>query len=393
MEKRFFYLWEVEMNNIKIEVISPVHVGDNENKNLSSLSDFIVENTKIKIIDHKKLENIFFENPHIMEDYIKEVKKHSGTSFSIKSFLIKHKIAFNEITSEESIPLYGNFGGKEIHSFISENGKKYLPGSSIKGAIRNALAYVFLNKHLEMIRALENKHFEPKSKPNFSYEDIQIFGKDPLNDILKFLQISDSASFSKNSIAIYSCKNYHLKKQKLDNNIPINYECILPDSETKLKIKIKENIPIEKLQIRDKSFWNEHLSITKIFEALNTLSQKFIEREIGELSNVKEMQQTIVFYNNLLNEIKNSNNKSGYFCLGKGTTIMEKTILLALSKEELHNLRNKMENTKAYKNFGWIKDKRTGKKVLPERLPITRLVYQIQNNLQAGFGWLKMEKI
>ncbi|HHE38744.1 MAG TPA: type III-A CRISPR-associated RAMP protein Csm5, partial [Candidatus Cloacimonetes bacterium] len=135
------------MNNIKIEVLSPLHIGDNENKNLSSLSDFIVDGDKIKLIDHQKLESIFSENPHIMEDYIKEIKTHSQQKFSLKSFLQKYKISIEEITESESIPFIGQFNGKEIHPFISENGKKYLPGSSVKGAIRNALAFVYLKEH------------------------------------------------------------------------------------------------------------------------------------------------------------------------------------------------------------------------------------------------------
>lgn len=379
------------MNNLKIEVLSPIHIGDNENKNLSSLSDFIEENNEIKLINHKKLENIFSENPHIMEDYIKEVKAHSGQKYSLKPFLKKNKILFEEVTSGEDIPIYGDFEAKEIHPFISENGKKYLPGSSLKGAIRNALAYVYLIKHQELVKSLENKNFKPKSKPDFSYEDKQIFGRDPFNDILKFLQVSDSVSFSGNSNAIYGCKNFHLKDQKLDKAVHLNYECISPNYKTEFRIKIKEKIPLKILENLDEKFWKEFLSIPKIFESLNTLSLKFIEREMGELTGINEMNSTISFYRYLLKEINSSNNKTAYFCLGKGTTIMEKTILLALSKNELVALRNKMKDTKAARNFGWKFV--AGKGMLPVKLPVTRLVYKNQNNWQAGFGWLKMEVI
>jgi len=54
---------------------------------------------------------------------------------------------------------------------------------------------------------------------------------------------------------------------------------------TRLRDKIKDQNK-EIFQLRNCKlvikFWNEHLSIPKIFEALNTLSIKFIEREIGE---------------------------------------------------------------------------------------------------------------
>lgn len=379
------------MNNLKIEVLSPVHIGDSDTKILSSLSDFIKEDDNIKLLDHKKLENIFAENPQFMEDYIKEVKVHSGKSYSLDQFLRKYKIGSEEVTSAEMIPVIGDFNAKEIHPFISSNGKKYIPGSTIKGAIRNSLAYIYLKEHQDMIQKINQRNFEPKSKPNFNFEDKNIFGKDPFNDILKYLQVYDSRPFPENTYAVYSSRNYHLKKQKIEQTIPLNYECILPDSESVINLKIKDNIPLDMMKIEDKNFWKNNLTLDKIFSALNSLSIRFIERERGELSGVKEMQPTIIFYNNLLNSIKNSDNKSAFLCIGKGTTIMEKTILLAFSNKELHSLRNKMKDTKTAQNFGWkFVD---GKGMLPPKLPVTRLVYKNQNNWQAGFGWIKMEEI
>ncbi len=375
------------MGNMKIMTSSPIHIGDNDTKIMSSFSDFIVEKDHIKFIDHKKLENVFSENPQFMEDYIKEVNKNAGKNYDLASFLKKYKIKVNEVTSGETIPIIGNFSAKEIHPFISENGKKYLPGTTIKGAIRNALAYVYLKEHHALLDKIANNYYKPRSKPQF-YEDKQIFGKDPFNDILKFLQISDSVALSENSCSVFCCKTFHLKNKSL--TIPINYECIKPDSKTELRIKIKENIPYRILQIEDKEFWRKHLSISEIFAALNSLSIRFIERELEELKGINDLQQTLLWYKKILDDIKNSNNKSCYFCIGKGTTILEKTMLLALERNQLHNLRNKMKETKTSQNFGWIFVK--GKGMLPLKLPVTRIVFPANNGWQAGMGWLKMEE-
>jgi len=375
--------------NAKVEILSPLHIGDDDNKTITSLIDFVFDNNDIKLIDHKKLENIFEENPYIMEDFLKEIKAHSGQKFSLKHFLQKYKIAINEVISNESISFIGNFEAKEIHPFISENGNKFLPGSSVKGAIRNALAFIYLKEHPEMIGKIHTLYFKAKSKPNFSSFDKAIFGKNPFNDILKFLQVSDSVVFPKNSTAIYGCNTFHLKRQ--NETVPINYECIKPNSITNLRIKIKDKIPFDRLQIDDRNFWKNNLTIPKIFNALNFLSQKFIEREIRELSPIKEMQATIDFYQNLSGEIKEANKEAAYFCLGKGTTIMEKTVLLALSDAELRNLRNKMRNTRVDKNFGWKFI--NNEKKAADKFPVTRLVYKNRNVRQTGFGWLKITKI
>lgn len=392
MEKHFSCHWEGEMNNIKIEVLSPIHIGDNENKNLSSLSDFIFEDGHIKMIDHAKVENIFSENPQIMEDYIREVKAYSGKEYNLSRFLKECKIKIQEVTSDEIIPVIGEFNAKEIHPFISENGRRYIPGSSLKGAIRNSLAFVYLKAHPKMIEKITRNHSKPNSNPNFSWEEKQIFGKNQFNDILKFLEISDSSPFPGKTSAVYASRNYHLTKQEIETTIPLNYECVIPNSKTKVRVKIKDNIPFDILDIADKDFWKEHLTIHKIFEALNTLSTRFIEREVEELRAIKNMQATVVFYNKLLDKIKKSNNQTAYLCIGKGTTIMGKTILLVLDKEQLHNLRNTMKKTKAARNFGWKRISRNDQKeiVASKKLPVTRLIYKNQGNWLACFGWMKI---
>ncbi|MEA1986137.1 MAG: type III-A CRISPR-associated RAMP protein Csm5 [Candidatus Marinimicrobia bacterium] len=376
------------MNNIKIEAISPIHIGDSEIKNLYSLSDFIADDNQLKLIDHKKLENIFEQKPEILEYYINEVKSHTSKSYSLKNFLNKHQIEIDDITESSEIPIIGNFTGKEINTFISTSGKNYIPGSTIKGAIRNAFAFAYLNEHPEMISNIISKHY--RNKVDYSAEERYIFGKNPFSDILKFLQISDTSYFPKNSNAIYCCNNFHLKKQEL--SVPINYEGIAPNSETEFKIKITDNINRRIDRELDKNFWINHLSIENIFKDMNSLSKRFIERELDEIDGIHEMEQTVIFYEELLDDIKNSKNESAYFCIGKGGTILAKTVLLSLTKEELEELRNKMKNTKVSMNFGWKSVSGKGKQI-SSIFPVTRLVYENQNNWQAGFGWIKIKKM
>jgi len=386
MEKPFYYHWEAVMSKFKLTVLSPVHIGDNENKNLNSLSDFVVEKNEVKIIDKNKLEQLFFENQEIMEDYIKEVSYNSGRNYNLNIFLKKYNINSSEILSEKKIPLIGHFTGKEIHSFISENGNNYLPGSSIKGVIRNALAYEFMKKTPELISAIEHKSFN--SKPNFSYEEKQIFGRNPFNDILKYLQISDSMPFP-NATAIYTTYNYHLKNH--NKTVPINNECLKPNAVSEFRINIKKPNP-KILDNLNYDFWNEYLSYKGICKSLNNFSLRFINNELSAIKEINDLNQTISFYNNLIEQIANAKENEAFFCIGKGTTIMGKTILLALEDETLSKLREKMKNTRVNRNFGWkLVDRRELKK--SDKLPIIRLVYQNLNQLQAGMGWIKMEEI
>ena len=63
-------------------------------------------------------------------------------------------------------------------------GKPYIPGSSIKGAIRTALLNIFLGKLQRNWREDELKN----KRGNFSDKAVQsiIFGKDPNHDFMRF---------------------------------------------------------------------------------------------------------------------------------------------------------------------------------------------------------------
>ena len=378
------------MNNMKVTVISPIHIGDNDNRTLSSLSDFIYAHDHVKLVDHNKMQKIFQNNPAFMEDYIKEVSSHAGAKYDLSRFLVRYKIRTEEILAETSIPVVGKLDGKEIHPFISENGKRYLPGSTIKGAIRNALAIAYIRKHPKIIANLKDKNYRIRNRPDFANEDKKIFGDSPFYDILKYLQVSDSSPFARDASAIFTCKPFHLKKQVF--SFPINYECIQSYAVTDLRLTIKDLAYKRILDNLDTEFWTQSLTVDGIFSAVNAFSSVLIQREIQELSSVREMSQTVTFYRSLLANMQQESHSAAYLCVGKGTTIFGKTMLLALSASEQQNIKKKMKETKAARNFGWVSTRREGMKS-SDRLPVMRMAYPSNNGWLAGMGWLKLEKI
>ena len=271
---------------------------------------------------------------------------------------------------------------KEIHPFINQYGFSYIPGSSLKGAIRNALAYNFLTENEKIKNDYKNQI------ESFRFKEVEkiIFGDNPNNDVLKNLYIGDTKSFEKNSTKIYPTKTYHL--QKCEATIPINYECIIPNASTEFKMKIIR--PFRGKEIPNLQYWNNKLTIEEIFKSLNNLSKKFILRELEELPDNDDLRWTKQYYLELLTKIENSQNKNAYFCVGKGTTIMEKTILLVFDEKELKTLREKAKMSRVSRNFGWMKTK-DRKFVKSEKFPVTRLVYQESGLLKGGFGWIELE--
>ena len=377
--------------NIKLTTLSPIHIGDNDTKKLSSLADFIVENDHISLIDHKKLDKIFEENSAFMEDYIKEIETHSHKPFSLKDFFKRKEYGVNieEILSDEKIPIIGTFSAKEIQPFISENGKRYIPGSSIKGAIRNAFAYKFLKQNRHLLYNLLGEHKLAKMKKPFSQVEKEIFGRNPNYDLFRFVQITDTKAFQQNSSAVYHLNSYNIKKEIPGS--PINCESIMEKMETDFRFSLLNigNSFISNFN----SFWKNwnNLTLKDIFIMINDFSLKLIDRELNEFKNKNTVSKTVEFYNELKKQIETSNNESAFICLGRGTTIFDKTILLLLNEKEIESLREKMKTSKFSRNFGWKKVH--GKGVQKSDIfPVTRLMYKENNQFIGGFGWIRLEE-
>jgi len=117
--------------NIFLKVITPIHVGGAQDKNLQEGLDYY-ETRLVKMSELFNPANGF--NPDELA-----VALESGTKDALKK-LIEVKKLKTKVTTE----LIGQKGSTgEIKAFIKDGayGKPYIPGSSIKGAIRNAVAH------------------------------------------------------------------------------------------------------------------------------------------------------------------------------------------------------------------------------------------------------------
>ncbi len=110
--------------------------------------------------------------------------------------------------------------------------RPYLPGSSLKGALRTALAWKgwdALNLRPERSRLKPGRTFAAQN-----YERA-IFGRDPNHDLLRALQVGDSAPVAADRLMIANARVLH-RSGKLAS--PIELEALKPDTVFTLPIKI-----------------------------------------------------------------------------------------------------------------------------------------------------------
>lgn len=118
---------------LHLKIMTPIHVGGQQEKNLLRGIDYIQHDGRLYLINKAKL---FNPDAEIHPDELADVLA-LGDERQMARLLPKDK-------SKYLIPLLGTPGSTgEIKAFIKDGayGKAYIPGSSIKGALRSAVAH------------------------------------------------------------------------------------------------------------------------------------------------------------------------------------------------------------------------------------------------------------
>ncbi len=169
-----------------IETLSPIHIGSGEKY---KSSEFIIKGSEIIRVDINKVYAILNEkDKDLFLEYLEDPR------FRLNDLIDKMKIPVSETkfyssNLKTSIPT-------EISEHIKTNTKGYIPGSSLKGAIRTAILSSFIGE--KEISAI-GKIFAMK---NFWQRDREVErflegffstgkGQSSYSDFMRFVQISD----------------------------------------------------------------------------------------------------------------------------------------------------------------------------------------------------------
>lgn len=209
---------------LKITTISPLNIG---NGDVYANMDYYIENNKAKakIINIEEL----FESI----DDINKINKLVN--------LIKHNMDNNRMKggvkeTYESIGLYpdehilkevdckiNKDARVQVRKFINQNGKYYVPGSSLKGAIRTAYIFDYYDKNIgKLVNILENKKIYDNKKGNEVVNTA--IGRNIKDDFFKYLLITDSNIIPQENFEFINTIRYNTmdvrKDKKSSNNIP-----------------------------------------------------------------------------------------------------------------------------------------------------------------------------
>ncbi|MBQ9222077.1 type III-A CRISPR-associated RAMP protein Csm5 [Succinivibrio sp.] len=294
--------------NCTMTVLGPVHIGSGENYRRN---EYIYNNrdNSISIMDIGKIYQYFSDKGRAseFESYYSDFRK---KSIPLGNWLLSRRITEEQyrnwikykMTAGDSIVVLegGNQTYSDILSFIKDPySLPYVPGSSIKGMLRTALAIYEIEKMNNRKKLIEPifSHYEKYSlllddkdkkifkknnkdtlKRNINRIENEIFNtlsfsntkNDAVNSSLSRLIVGDSKPLSPDDLTV--CKKYDVRPDGKKSEIPIFKECLKPGTKIQFEITIDES-----MNTQGKKIPYSIEDIKKALKLMNTvISKRFI---------------------------------------------------------------------------------------------------------------------
>jgi len=362
---------------------TPIHIGDG---NIYYSSEFLIKDEtlyKISLIDFLKLKD---------KKFLKNLKNYISLNEFASYDDIKDFIKYSIKTKYKYIKYI-----KKVRSYIKENNIPYIPGSSVKGVIRNTLIwnYITSNKDItdeflnSLRKDLKNKMIKKKIMFINKIFNLRVGKYNAKYDLLKFLEISDFIP-ERYNLNITNVKTYSLVKNNLKQKVKINFveslsgefvgSINLQFDKLKFALKDRKNYPLleDKLSIFgvDKEL-NEDNFIIYLKNSLRKFNEWCLNKEIELCKQAKNSKEFI----EKIKEIKILNKKENIIRIGFGTGTIYQTLIKLVEEYDpklVYDIINKLKLGKFKRKIN------ENKKIYP---PYPKSIEFIDNNLPLG--WLK----
>jgi len=346
-------------NNIKLETVTPIHIGNGEKY---TFLDYFVEGGKANILN---IDSIFegMEDVDVINKLSKDIEEkiiNGQAQINVNDFFGGYGVDASEHVIKKIKTDVEPSRRVEINQFINQNSRCYIPGSSIKGAIRTAYLFNYFNNN-ENIEKLVSVLNDRKIYDNLKSNELnkEVFGE-ITDDFFKYLHVGDSQFLIDNEMEIIETRRYNNKYQQ-KKGIPIYLEAINENSVVNFEIKICNGF---------------RGTMEDIKNGIKNLTTTVCDYEI---SNNKNPDFIHKFYSKILDDMENTNRI--YANIGFGGGYLPKTIYLLLWKYK--------------KNINLIK------RLLPTRNDKRRGIYQRVDNFEdfprtitlcgnTPLGWVKL---
>jgi len=216
---------------LAVKVLTPLHIGTGTV--LTEGFDYVCHNGNTYRLDLDALaEELYTRDPKLTETLLR----------TPPGQLLKPEDLCPDAPYVRYV-LSGEPSGREFREAIKDpHDRPYIPGSSLKGALRTVIAW-----HAWKELGLSLSRIRLGSKPKNAAEDLEaeIFGRDPEkgkksphHDLMRALRISDSKPANISVLKIYPVKVW----TRRNGGVPISVEAIKPGTEFVLEAVVDEHL-------------------------------------------------------------------------------------------------------------------------------------------------------
>ncbi|WP_338396125.1 type III-A CRISPR-associated RAMP protein Csm5 [Fulvitalea axinellae] len=330
---------------LRLTTLTPVCVKSHEEP-LSPLADYVVDGCRLRILDRKRFFDFLSEGDRLekYQELVESVRPQAeGKAEEFYEFLINNSAQLDSMTKsirEFSIPDNLVQIGRHIHS----GDQVYLPGSTLKGAVRNALFNSFYSNQSNRNRIKETskkKKMEVHS-PEFirdSENYSQGQKKGFLSTNASLWGFRDSAFIDQSQLKVIQLNRRRLrpvKEEKDLNGLSVLQEAIKAYSPLYTELTFKVNkLDDRAKEKRVNSYNNIKLKLSCFFSALNRFVIQFIDFQIAhiQVSDLGKYQEQLTRYGHLAKKFQEEGDKRALICLGFGKTQLQNTIGLSVPED------------------------------------------------------------
>ncbi|NBT20206.1 MAG: type III-A CRISPR-associated RAMP protein Csm5, partial [Proteobacteria bacterium] len=172
--------------DLRLEVVTPLHIGNGEE--LIRNYDFVTEGDELVVLDIEAVYGKLFDTlPQDQWQRLANLPLNRVLATSGARDLARYRMPIARGASDE--------GYETVRAFIKDGfGRPYLPGSSLKGAIRTAFAMAYANEFGgEWIDGHVSETIQRRTRREFAAQslDQDVFGSRPNSDALRAIRPSD----------------------------------------------------------------------------------------------------------------------------------------------------------------------------------------------------------
>lgn len=383
---------------VQLTVLTPVAVGDGGK--LSPLTDYVYEPgenpPEVIRIDPAKLEKQFVNNPNLLELFIQGTRKNATKDkLDFLRNFIEQELDSDALNFKKGdvLPAYGMEAPTEISTIVKDVQQLYIPGTTIKGALKTAFLYNWMltvegekSPEQRFKQALRTARNRASVENQYATLENQLFGDvkaaQKQNIPLDFsrLKVQDAFGISKKKLAVYNTRRLRTRlSERSGSNIDAVTEAIDRGATAYFDLLVANNI-LEPITSSALQFLNTDDAFRDICRIINRFSLDFLDLDKKYIEKIwddglrREFYPYLAILNNLKHEIENAQESTAYIRLGSGKTYFNNSIGMTIenSAELFESLRKFFRMGKEGQKTFPI----TRRVTLPECLPM---------------GWVKLE--